>query len=330
MQTIESDIKKGEFRPVYVLYGEEAYLKDQYKKKLKEAILPNQDLTNFNQFTGKGTDPLQIIELADTLPFFAAHRLILIEESGFFKTASPKLADYLPQMPEETILVFVEEGVSKNNRLYKAAVSCGGHFAEMKRQNEKTLRTWVIRRVKKDGKKIGARAYAQFREKSGNDMENMNQELEKLLAYCADHEEITAEDVSAVCCGNTEDQVFQMIRSITERQQKKALDLYYDLVALKKKPLSILFLLARQYNQMLQAKDLNALGYGTEQTAKQMGVSPYAVKNILREAAHYPREALRLAVEKCVKAEEDVKSGLLADRLAVEMLIIELSETPSP
>ncbi len=327
MKTIDADIKKGEFRPVYVLYGEESYLKDQYKRKLTDALLPDQDMTNFNRFAGKDIDQQEVIDLADTLPFFADHRLILIEDSGFFSSSAAKLADYLPQMPKETVLVFSEEKINRGSRLYKAAKACGGHFARMDRQDEETLRAWVIRRVRRDGKKIGSQAYERFRAMAGNDMENMAQELEKLLTYASDHEEITVEDVEAVCSRITQDQIFQMIRAITQKQQKKALDLYYDLVALKKSPLTILSLIARQYNQMAQAKDLRLNGHSPDEIARQMGLSPYAVKSLLRQSEKYAPEKILGAVNECVKAEEAVKSGKLADRLAVEMLIVTLTET---
>ena len=87
MQTINEDIKNGTFKPVYLLYGEEAFLKQSYKKKLRAAI-SGDDTMNYNYFEGKGLDVNELISLADTMPFFSERRLILIEDSGFFKTSS--------------------------------------------------------------------------------------------------------------------------------------------------------------------------------------------------------------------------------------------------
>ena len=98
MQTINEDIKNGTFKPVYLLYGEEAFLKQSYKKKLRAAITGD-DTMNYNYFEGKGLDVNELISLADTMPFFSERRLILIEDSGFFKTSSEALAEYLPTRP---------------------------------------------------------------------------------------------------------------------------------------------------------------------------------------------------------------------------------------
>lgn len=71
----------------------------------------------------------ELISLADTMPFFSERRLILIEDSGFFKTSSEALAEYLPTMPDTTCIVFVEEAVDKRNKLYKGQGS-GSHCGD--------------------------------------------------------------------------------------------------------------------------------------------------------------------------------------------------------
>ena len=108
MKSVVEDIKKGSFKPVYLFYGEEAYLKQQYKNRLKDAVLPEGDTINLSIYSGKGIDVEEMIAQADTMPFFAEHRLLLIEDSGFFKNANQQLADYIPSIPEGTIMLFVE------------------------------------------------------------------------------------------------------------------------------------------------------------------------------------------------------------------------------
>ena len=78
MKSVVEDIKKGSFKPVYLFYGEEAYLKQQYKNRLKNAVLPEGDTINLSIYSGKGIDVKEMIAQADTMPFFAEHRLLLI------------------------------------------------------------------------------------------------------------------------------------------------------------------------------------------------------------------------------------------------------------
>ena len=67
MKSVVEDIKKGSFKPVYLFYGEEAYLKQQYKNRLKNAVLPEGDTINLSIYSGKGIDVKEMIAQADFL-----------------------------------------------------------------------------------------------------------------------------------------------------------------------------------------------------------------------------------------------------------------------
>ena len=84
MKTIREDIKSGSFKRVYLLYGEEGYLRNQYRDLLIQALVPDGDTMNFTRFSGKDVDEHEILSQAETLPFFAERRVILVENSGFF------------------------------------------------------------------------------------------------------------------------------------------------------------------------------------------------------------------------------------------------------
>ena len=85
MKTIDEHIKTGQFKNAYLLYGDEDYLKKQYRDKLIKALLSEGDTMNFAKFEGKDISVGEVIDLAETLPFFADRRVILISDSGFFK-----------------------------------------------------------------------------------------------------------------------------------------------------------------------------------------------------------------------------------------------------
>ena len=255
MKVLAQDIKTGEFKPVYLICGEEAFLKKSYKNRMKDALVGD-DTMNFHYFEGKGLDLKEIISLADTMPFFGDRRLILIEDSGLFKSSgADALVEYLPQMPDTTCMLFVENEVDKRNRLYKKVKDLG-YVAEMERQDARQLGAWAGGILAKEGKKITGRTMELFLSKTGDDMENIRMELEKLISYTLGREVITDEDVLAVCTVQVTNRIFEMVSAIVNRQPRKAMDLYEDLLTLKEPPMRILFLIARQFNQLLQVKDL--------------------------------------------------------------------------
>lgn len=319
MQTLNQDIKTGEFKQIYLLYGEEAFLKNSYKNRLKEAIIGD-DTMNFAHFEGKGLDVDELIRLADTMPFFAERRLILVEDSGFFKSASDALVQYLPSMPDTTILLFIETEVDKRNRLYKK-VKDMGYAAELNRQDSAQLARWAGGILTREQKKITKHTMELFLSMAGDDMENIRMELEKLISYTLGREVITDEDVLAVCTVQVTNRIFEMVSAIVNRQPRKAMDLYEDLLTLKETPMRILFLIARQFNQLLQVKDLMGKGMDKGTIASKLKMQPFVVGKTMPQARQFGREQILSYVEFCVETEEAVKSGRLQDRLAVELLI---------
>ena len=288
MQILNQDLKNQTFRPVYLLYGEEMFLKRSYKNRLREAIAGD-DTMNFHYFEGKGMDVEEIISLADTMPFFGERRLILLEDSGFFKSASDCLAAYLPTMPETTCMVFVESEVDKRSKMFKKVKELG-YAAELARQDARQLASWAGGILAKEGRKITGHTMELFLSKTGEDMEHIRMELEKLISYTMGHEVITDQDVEEVCTVHVTNKIFDMVAAIVNRQPKKAMDLYEDLLTLKEPPMRILFLIARQFNQLLQVKELMNQGMDKSSIASRLKIQPFVAGKLMPQARSFSRE----------------------------------------
>ena len=194
VKNLQEDIKTGKFKNAYLLFGEEAYLKIQYKEKLIHALNPDDDTMNFTKYEGKGIEVREMIDLCETMPFFADHRVVLVENSGFFKNKCDELADYMKTLPDYLRLVFVEEEVDKRSRMYKAVKNCG-RIVEFAKQDEKTLMRWAAGILAREGRKITTRDMELFLTKTGTDMGNIRMELEKLITYTMGQDIVTREDI---------------------------------------------------------------------------------------------------------------------------------------
>lgn len=324
MKSLNEDLKTGKFKQIYLLYGEEAYLKKQYKERFIKAMLPEGDTMNYAYYEGKNTDIKEVIDLAETLPFFAERRLIVFEDTGFFKSAGADLTDYIGDMPPTTYFIFIENEVDKRSRLYKA-VKAKGHIVELGAQDENTLRRWVQGLVKKENKSMEPSDVAYFLNKVGADMENITKELEKLFCFCLDRDVITREDVDAVCVTQITSHIFEMVSAVAQKNQRRALDLYYELLALKEPPMRILFLMEREYRILFHVKALMHQGYGKKEIASKAGVPPFAAARYMDQAKKFRPGELRGAMEEGADIEQRVKTGLMTDHLAVELFIVKRS-----
>ncbi len=326
MKSLNEDLKTGNFSQIYLLYGEENYLKKQYKERFVKALLPEGDTMNYAHYEGKGIDVREVIDLAETMPFFAERRVFVFENTGFFKSAAgAELADYLKELPETAYFLFVEEEVDKRGKMYKA-VKSKGRAVELPFQDENTLKRWVAGQIGRENKRITETDLVYFLNKVGIDMENITKELEKLFCYALERDVITRADIDAVCVTQISNHIFDMVNAVAEKQQKKALDLYYELLALKEPPMRILFLLTRQYRGLYQVKQLAQKGYGRKEIAEKAGLHPFAVGKYMEQAKRFQVKELRAILEDSVDIEQRVKTGLLTDSLAVEIFLVKYSQ----
>lgn len=325
MKSLNEDLKTGQFKQIYLLYGQEDYLKKQYKERFIKAMVPEGDTMNYSCYEGKKTDVKEIIDLAETLPFFSERRLIVFEDTGLFKTGGNDLADYISGgIPQMTYFIFVENEVDKRSRMYKA-VKAKGHIVELGAQDENTLRKWVSGLVRKEKKEMSQPDIAYFLNKVGTDMENITKELEKLFCYCLDREVVTRKDVDAVCVTQITNHIFDMVNAVAAKDQRKALDLYYDLLALKESPMRILALMSKEYRDLFHVKELSRQGYGRKDIASKAGLHPFVAGKYMDLAKKFQPGELRKVMEESADLEQRVKTGFMSDSLAVELFIVKQS-----
>lgn len=325
MKRIAQDIKSAQFSHLYLLYGEEAYLRRQYRDKLRAALVPADDTMNCSVYSGKDINASEVVDLAGTMPFFAERRVIIIENSGWLKSGNDQFLALVKAIPDTTYLILVEEETDKRSKLYKA-VTANGYAALCEMQDEATLRKWVMGLLKKENKLITPEALTLLLDKTGTSMENIRREVEKLVCYKYYDEGITASDVEELCIVQIQNQIFDMVEAVAHKKQKQALKLYYNLLALKEAPMKILALIARQFNMLLQVKEMKTKGYHESDIAKQTGLNPYYLKKkYIPQAAQFKQAQLETALKACVEAEEAVKTGRMPDLLSVELIIVSLS-----
>ena len=279
---------------------------------------------NVNRFEGKGVPVPQIIDMAETLPFFADRRVIILEYTELFKSGGEKLSEYLKKPAESSSFILVEREVDKRSGLYKTVKKLG-YAAEFGRQDAKTLQKWVCGILKKEKKQISQETLQLFLEGTGDDMENIRKELEKLLCYTLDSEVITSKDVEEICVPQIQNHIFDMITAIANGSGEQALKLYYDLLSLREPPMRILALISRQFNLLLQVKELAQKGYPQAMIGEKVGLHGFIAGKYMKQASGFKVPFLKQALEDCAQTEYAFKSGKLGERMSVELLIVKYS-----
>ena len=340
-------IRSGDLKSVYLLCGEQAYLRLQNRDKLVRALMGDGDAMNLARYTGTDVTARELIDMAQTLPFFADRRVIILENTGLLnpksasksvtgsKTAASvaeeadRIAGFIPEIPDTASIVFVEENVDKRGKLYKAITRSRkekrGDILECVTPGEADLRAWAGGIFRKNGFSVNGRTLALFLEFTGEDMQNIAGEAEKLCCYCMGKKEITEQDIKDVCSPRIRDRIFDMIEAIALRDRKKALGIYMELCALRTAPQVILSLMRRQFNQLVMIKELSGTMPDGE-IASKVGVPPFVISRKYKPALRmYNTEELVEALNDCIAADHESKSGRIDAGIAAEMIIVKHS-----
>ena len=337
MYQLKNELDAGSIKPFYLLYGSERYLIREYKNRLLSALVPNGDTMNFTAFSGEKLDVPSLLDLARTIPFLSEHRVIIVEESGFFIKAPEALEEGLKDIADTTVLIFVEpdqekstgtvKGVDKRGRLYKYFDKAEAAYC-FDVPDDATLINWIGTRLSASGLPIEKRVPERLLDAAGRDMQALENEIEKLISYTMGRDRILVKDVDEICISEVEDKVFEMIDALSSRDKKRSLQLYSDLLYLKEPPMKIIALIRRQYLILLKLKHMKNDGTPRSEYAKLAGIAPFLLKRYETQAESRNYEQLLRYADACFEASIKVQQGILSDRNSLEQLVLLLlSET---
>lgn len=338
LEQLKKDLSECNLRNCYLLFGCERYLRNFYEKKLIAALGGSRDDMNTNIFDTNPVSAPDIISQAQTLPFFADRRIVVVRYSGFFKKNSDELADFIGEAPDTTTFIFVEDDADARLKLYKQ-IAKHGLCVEFATQSDRYLLQNIGAYLKKNNKRMSEDDARYMLDVIGNDMGRLMSELEKLVSYAFQKEVITREDIDAICSRNIEDRIFEMIDSIMRKDIRTCLERYEDLLALRIAPVKIIVMLQNQFLWMMQLKSMADSGYHPndiietvaykKETDPETGavrkargsIGEYQAKIYLAQAMRMETPELQRAINLCERADESFKTGKMNERLAVEVLM---------
>ena len=326
------DLKNGTFAPLYIISGEESYLKEYYLGKLKESVI-DPAFADFNllEFEGKGLTVEQLTEAIDSYPAMSEKKLIIVTDFDLFKPPAG-FADALPgifgDLPDYVCLVFyydvIEGKPDKRTKLYKTLEKCAC-FAEFSRQEERELVTWLERRARALGCTIAPEDAAYMIFLCGNSMTNLAGELEKAAAHSTTGA-IQKYNIDAVCSPVLDAVVFDLTDAITAGKFDHAVALVGDLIAQKNNEVMIFTTITRHIQRLYAAKLCAENRGGEKQLMEMIGSkSPYYARQIQNAARRVPLSWLRQAASLCAQTDSALKGSAVDKQKQIELALLSMA-----
>ncbi|MBE7047764.1 MAG: DNA polymerase III subunit delta [Ruminococcaceae bacterium] len=319
---------------IFLLWGEEAFLKAHYKKQLIELLMPStmEDLNLFH-FNGKGYDLRHVDEAIESLPVMAEGKLLIFTDSMLFKPdgrvgAKAEYREYwlhrFKDIPPYVTILFDESEIDKRSALLKQ-VDKEGACVEFAYMTEEEMVRWTIRLFGTMGKQIEIADARYLNEITAAGMMAVRREAEKLAAYTGDNPRITRQDIELLVTPETEGRVFEMQSAMLQGDGDRALRLLEELFALKTEPVQILGAIVYNADKLLQTKLLIAEGADKAQIMSKLKISPFAATKFIKDSAKYSVKTLHGFIERLAETDRYIKSNSIENETLLSLLVSELA-----
>lgn len=322
----------------YVLDGDDAFSRNEELRALiRRTGDPEVGELNTTHLDGRSTDLNQIRHHCDALPLLGERRLVIItgllerlDQTGKDRSESgllQQLLQYLPQLPETTRLLFVEAvTLPQRHPVVALAQQTGhGHVRTFVLPRGDDLVRWTKKRVRLAGGGIEPAAAKTLCAYVGNDLYQLEQEIQKLVAYTDGKRAIAEADVRELTPQARMDTIFDMVDAMGRRDGRTAARICHQLLS-EKEPLELLGMIVRQFRLMIQAKELAPTLGTAEAIAHALGQrSSYSIKKILNQSANYSVPQLHRIYRRLLDTDVDIKTGRVDATLALDTLIAGLS-----
>lgn len=360
---LKAEMRAGQARPLYVLYGDETFLIDKLVDSLTDLLIePNCRSLDRVIFDGNGQparlDPEKLIAEVMTPPFLSRRKLVIVRQSAWLASGQSKASadavaedsekaaeDHdedglengsarknrqdaflrlIERTPDSACLVFVESKVDKRLKQLVSAIEQKGVLAEIGREQPRTLQQWVDAECRRRGIQITPSAAESLIDRCDLSMQVIWNELSKLFLYC---EYAGRQEVSEELIAEISlPDLRGNIFNLTDALsdgQTEKALQLVDTLISQRQPVQLIQFMLARHIRQL----ICAAELGRpEQIASQLKVMPFVANRLASQARRFPISVLEGLYASCFDTDLLVKTGQISDRLALETLLVKSAE----
>lgn len=324
------DLKNGNIFPVYLMIGDNDFLKDSLVKNFKKILLQG-DNGDFNYQRYDKVESLQgVIDTANSIPFFSEKRLIVVKDEGVFKPGAfsdneyKSFIEYLDDPNPTTCLMFITgSNVDKRGKLYKR-LSESGKVLDCATPKGIQLLKWIEKEFALYDKKPDSGLANFLASVAKGDLYFLTNEIKKICLYADSKQTLKLDDVEEILAKTLDTGIFQMIDYLAEKELEKALKGLNDLLELGESPILINYMLARYYRQLLQYLVYSKKGYSEKDLGQKVGVPPFVLGKIGKQARSFDIDRLKAILNVLYDLDLKLKTTSSDNKRMLELTIIDL------
>lgn len=310
---------------IYLFYSKESFL---IKKEINKIVNDNniEDI-NINNYDLNESNIKDVIEDACTFSMFDDKKIIIVNNAYFFTAKKNDidqdleiLENYLSNPNPSTILIFtfLDSKLDERKKISKTIKKIGVIKDLDNFNNINDIVKDMFKPYSIDNNNINL-----IIERVGTNLVMLETEIEKIKIYKDKDMNIGKEDIVNLTHENIEANMFLLVDTIINRDKKKALTIYHEMLDMNEEPIAIIITLANKIRSLYQTKELYKKGYKEADIASILGVKPgylYYLKDSLKK---YDSITLYKLLSKLADLDYDIKSGKIDKNMGLELFILE-------
>ncbi len=319
------ELKRDIIKPVYYLYGDDDYLRDESLRRLKEAVLRgaipdfNYDIFHCGEF-----EVSAVLSALSTYPVMAERRLVVMKEAERLKRGDEEeLIPYVESPSPTAVLVMIGRDADRRKKLF-SLLSKAGALVEHNRPYEREMPKWIRWIARKEGLEISDGACRYLADIVGNDLAGVAGEIEKISVYKGNGKRIEVEDVEAVTVDVKARTIFQLIDAMGARNLGASLENLKRLIDGGESHILILNMISRQLRMIWTGIEIMKKGGGEAELRKKIRLPPYVFKGYLGQLKKFNEEDLKEAFKEIYELDLKFKSSPVDKGKALELFLFRL------
>jgi DNA polymerase III subunit delta len=328
---LKKEIQSGLRRPVYIFTGSEDFLMEEAIFQVRLAMGIQTGSTGATRVDGTAVSLDHVLDMVETVSLFGESRLVVVGDAPYFdkgageKAGLERLMGYCDKKDETSCLILCAPGFARITREAKQLSGDGAVYL-FEPLKPAMLAVWLRERISGAGIRASKPVLDLLVERVGRDLRRLHSELDKLITYLGDKQELDENTVMLAASRSIQGDIFALTDAVVHGRAGRALFLLKDLLASGEPPLRILAMLVRQFRLLGQAHQLLQSGSGVAELPGRLGLHPYAAQILADQALKTDDERLCRAVELLLQTDLDIKRGKIDQVLALETLVVALGE----
>ncbi len=324
MRQVIRRLEERKIDTVYVLFGEETYLHQEYLSALSDRLLEGAPRDfNLDTFQADSDSTIEALSLARTLPMMASCRVIVLQGIQQLRKADVRQLEAYAEAPSESTALIC---TSTDQDMKKLPTALRQHAVTIacKRLSGDQLHDWVRRTAARQQVRMSEAAVEAFLQDQDNDLFLLSRELDKLCTYAGPEGDIEPVDVHAVCYGSRQQSIFALSDALGSRRVPQAFLLLEQLLQQGEAPLLIFSMITRHLRLLWNVKTLEQQRQDVGRIAKTLGLPGHVCRQMVAHSRQMSTAQIQRLYQAAVEADLTFKTSNKSPQAVLERLILAL------